>query len=76
MNGWHKCHLCDCEFYDPAIDGYWGWCPGCRELNEKISARGKAKGRVGQMHPSSRWETSREPTLRLAKVGKAPASSR
>ena len=31
MNGWHKCHLCDCEFYDPALDGYWGWCPGCRE---------------------------------------------
>ena len=31
MNGWHKCHLCDCEFFDPDLDGYWGWCPGCRE---------------------------------------------
>lgn len=31
MNGWHKCHLCDCEYYDPSSDGYWGWCPGCRE---------------------------------------------
>lgn len=31
MIGWHKCFLCDCEFYDPSIPGYWGWCPNCRE---------------------------------------------
>ena len=31
MNGWHQCHLCDCEFFDPNLDGYWGWCPSCRE---------------------------------------------
>ena len=28
MNGWHRCHLCDCEFYDPGIsmeqnDEFW-----------------------------------------------------
>ena len=35
MNGWHKCHLCDCEFFDPDLDGYWGWCPGCRRATHK-----------------------------------------
>ena len=32
MNGWHKCHLCDCEFFDPDLDGYWGWCRDCRKV--------------------------------------------
>ena len=37
---------------------------------------GKAKRGVGQMHLISRWETSREPTLQMAKSGKALESSR
>ena len=39
MNGWHKCHLCDCEFYDPSFDGYWDWCPDCLKAMEKQRAR-------------------------------------
>ena len=38
MNGWHKCHLCDCEFYDPSLDGYWGWCPDCRKTENHKAA--------------------------------------
>ena len=41
-----------------------------------IPLPGKAKRKVGQMHLSSRWETSREPTLQKAKSGKALESSR
>ena len=46
MNGWHKCHLCDCEFFDPALDGYWGWCPSCRERTtvKKESPKKTKKG--------------------------------
>ena len=35
MNGWHKCFLCDCEYFDPSSDGYWGWCPGCRKARDQ-----------------------------------------
>lgn len=43
MNGWHKCHLCDCEFFDPDLDGYWGWCPGCREAQTQKETQKKAQ---------------------------------
>ncbi len=33
--GWHKCYLCDCEFYDPSFVGYWGYCPGCRKMKAR-----------------------------------------
>ena len=32
MNGWHKCFLCDCEYYDESTSGYWGWCRDCRKV--------------------------------------------
>ena len=35
MNGWHKCYLCDCEFYDPSFTGYWGYCPSCRRMRSR-----------------------------------------
>ena len=38
-NGWHKCHLCDCEFFDPSIPGYWAWCPECREAQKAEPAK-------------------------------------
>ena len=34
-NGWHKCFLCDCEFLDPEIPGYWAYCPSCKDAMEK-----------------------------------------
>lgn len=30
MSEWHKCFICDCEFRDPNIAGYWDYCPTCR----------------------------------------------
>jgi len=38
MSNWHKCHLCDCEFYDAELEGYWGWCPSCRKAEEDRKA--------------------------------------
>ena len=38
MNGWHRCHLCDCEYFDPSSDGYWGWCPSCRKTENHKEA--------------------------------------
>ncbi len=35
---WHKCYLCDCEFRDPSIPGYWGYCPSCRKVEEDHKA--------------------------------------
>lgn len=32
---WHKCLLCDTEFYDSRLDRYYGYCPGCREHEER-----------------------------------------
>ena len=28
---WHKCLLCDCEFFDTKQVGYLGYCPSCRD---------------------------------------------
>ena len=28
---WHKCLLCDCEFFDKKQVGYLGYCPSCRD---------------------------------------------
>ena len=35
MSAWHKCYLCECEFWDPSLTGWWGWCPGCRDPQVK-----------------------------------------
>lgn len=44
-NGWHKCFLCDCEYFDESTPGYWGWCRDCRKIalkEEKPSSRPQA----------------------------------
>ena len=51
MDGWHKCHLCDCEFFDPNLDGYWGWCRDCRETTtgKKESPKKTKKGTTNEI---------------------------
>ena len=51
MNGWHKCHLCDCEFFDPNLDGYWGWCPSCRQATtvKKEAPKKTKKGTTNEI---------------------------
>ena len=61
MNGWHKCHLCDCEYYDPSSDGYWGWCPGCRKVEaKKENQKGTQDEISNQKHVERRASQDRE----------------
>ena len=45
MSAWHKCFLCDCEYFEMSSDGYWGYCPGCREAKEN-QKEGNQHGKV------------------------------
>lgn len=41
---WHKCLLCDCEFFDTKQVGYLGYCPSCRDSKyPKIIVRKERK---------------------------------
>ena len=32
---WHKCFLCGCEYRDDSSESRFGYCPGCREHEER-----------------------------------------
>ena len=54
MNGWHKCHLCDCEYYDPSSDGYWGWCRDCRKVALKEYPRKETQKETQHEKPTKK----------------------
>ncbi len=53
MSEWHKCYLCDCEFRDPGLNGYWDYCPSCRKV-EKDRRSDSAKPSEAKASPAKK----------------------